>query len=274
MKIVRVFPRRTKATPDDELAFVGDPPLFRPEADEVHVSCTFTWDKPEAERLANAWRNYYPSVSLGGPAYYARGGDFAPGMYLKPGYTITSRGCPNCCDFCLVPEREGRVRILPIREGWTVADNNLLACPRAHIEAVMEMLSTQSQGIVFSGGIEAARLRPWWVKQVVAINLKRLYLAFDQPRQTVAVERAVDLLRGAGLGQRQVGCYVLVGFQGDMLQAAGGRLQWVFEIGATPFAMYYRGPHDLRPQVPKAWRSLVREWSRPSIIFSRAEAQA
>ena len=35
MRIARVFPRRTSATPDSRLAFVGDPPLFLPEADEV-----------------------------------------------------------------------------------------------------------------------------------------------------------------------------------------------------------------------------------------------
>jgi len=39
MKIARVLPRRTSATPDNELAFIGDPPLFLPAADEVHVSC-------------------------------------------------------------------------------------------------------------------------------------------------------------------------------------------------------------------------------------------
>ena len=38
--IARVFPRRTSATPDDELAFIGDPPLFLPGMDEVHVSCS------------------------------------------------------------------------------------------------------------------------------------------------------------------------------------------------------------------------------------------
>jgi hypothetical protein len=59
VNIVRVFPRRTSLTPDDALAFVGDPPLWRPEADEVHVSCTFTWDIPEAKRLAEAWSHLY-----------------------------------------------------------------------------------------------------------------------------------------------------------------------------------------------------------------------
>jgi len=54
--LIRVFPRRTKATPTDRLAFVGDPPLpaFRPARNAiaaVHVSCAFTWDMPEARRL-------------------------------------------------------------------------------------------------------------------------------------------------------------------------------------------------------------------------------
>ncbi len=33
-RIARVFVRRTRATPDDELAFVGRPGLFPPEVDD------------------------------------------------------------------------------------------------------------------------------------------------------------------------------------------------------------------------------------------------
>ena len=52
MKIIRVFPRRTNATPDDDLAIVGRTPGFFDEADEIHVSVAFTWDLPRAEWLA------------------------------------------------------------------------------------------------------------------------------------------------------------------------------------------------------------------------------
>lgn len=62
MKIIRVFPRRTKATPDDELACVGPPDLFA-EADEVHVSVSFTWDKPRAEQLAKEWERIAPALT-------------------------------------------------------------------------------------------------------------------------------------------------------------------------------------------------------------------
>jgi len=47
--IARVFPSRTRATPTDAYAFVGDPPLFLPpDIEEVHVSVTFSWDLRDA----------------------------------------------------------------------------------------------------------------------------------------------------------------------------------------------------------------------------------
>lgn len=54
-KIARVFPRKTKATPDDDLCFFGPPPLLNmPEVDEVHISVTFTYDKPIAQEMYGA----------------------------------------------------------------------------------------------------------------------------------------------------------------------------------------------------------------------------
>ena len=52
MKIARIFPRRTTATPDDALAFTTPPPKVLPDIDEVHVSVTFSYDKQKAEQLA------------------------------------------------------------------------------------------------------------------------------------------------------------------------------------------------------------------------------
>lgn len=75
-RLIRVFPRRTAATPTDDMVYVGDPPLFWPEADEVHVSVTFTWDLPEAERLAKAWAVTGLPVKIGGPATGMRGEAF------------------------------------------------------------------------------------------------------------------------------------------------------------------------------------------------------
>lgn len=97
MKLLRVFPRRTKATPEDSLAYYGPPDLFA-QADAVHISVTFTADKRRAEHLAEMWRHVAP-VTLGGVAYGDPGKEFVPGRYIKQGYTFTSRGCPRRCWF-------------------------------------------------------------------------------------------------------------------------------------------------------------------------------
>ena len=136
--IIRVFPRKTKATPTDALAYFG-PPDRLAEADEVHVSVTFTYDKEYAEHLAEQWKPVAP-VKIGGVAYGDRGEEFVPGRYIKPGYVFTSRGCPRRCWFCSVWKRDPVPRLLPIIDGWNILDDNLLACPRDHVEAVFAML--------------------------------------------------------------------------------------------------------------------------------------
>jgi hypothetical protein len=269
--IARVFPRRTSATPTDELAFVGDPPLFLPEVDEVHVSCAFTWDRSEAERLARAWAKHGYRVLLGGPAYGSPAGEFRLGMYVKTGMTITSRGCIRRCAFCLVPQREGKLRLLDIKPGWDILDNNLLACPRPHIEAVLDMLEAQPRAARFTGGIDARLCRPWFAKRLSAMRVQILYTAYDVPGAKPHVERAIKMLRDEGLTQRQVGCYVLVGQEGDSLEHAEARLEWVFQTGGTPFAMFYRPADDLRFTIPPAWRAFVRGWNRPACVFASHE---
>ena len=128
MKIDRVFPRKTNATPDDTLVFFGPPPLLLlPEIDEVHISVAFTYDRQKAEELAEDWRWVGVPVKLGGPAYDDQAtGEFVPGRYIKKGRTITSRGCNNRCWFCSAWRREGKLRELEIKDGWEVLDNNLL----------------------------------------------------------------------------------------------------------------------------------------------------
>lgn len=153
-RIIRVFPRKTRATPDDGLAAVGRGPELFDEADEVHVSVAFTWDLPLAERLAREWR-YVAPVSVGGPATGQRGEAFVAGRYLRRGYTITSRGCRNRCWFCSVWRRDGDIRELPIVDGWNVLDDNLLQCSDDHVRSVFAMLARQGRRPQFTGGLEA-----------------------------------------------------------------------------------------------------------------------
>jgi hypothetical protein len=113
-RIIRVFPRRTAATPDDGLVVIGQPPTLFDYADEVHISVTFSWDLPFAEKLAKAWGPVAP-VKIGGPATGDTGGEFVPGFYVKSGYIIHSRGCPNTCWFCCERQTELKLLRVPCR---------------------------------------------------------------------------------------------------------------------------------------------------------------
>ena len=268
MNTVRVFPRRTKATPDDAMAYVGGPDMFV-EADRVEISVAFTWDIPTAERLAQRWRRVAP-VFVGGPAYNEPGGDFIPGRYLKPGYVVTSRGCPNRCWFCSVWRRErGVVRELPITDGWNVLDDNLLACSESHIRSVFAMLHRQRERVCFTGGLEAARLTDWHVDLLASLKPRPdLFFAYDTPDDEEPLRIAAKKVFSAGFSptSHHVRCYVLIGYPKDTFQLAEKRLSSVVSMGLTPMAMLWR---DDKGETTIEWRRLQRSWARPAVIYAK-----
>jgi len=268
MRVLRVFPRRTRATPDDELAVVGRGPDWFDEADEVHVSVTFSWDLPEAERLAKAWEAVAP-VKMGGPATGMAGGDFAPGMYLRDGYTITSRGCPNRCWFCEVWRREGPVRELPIRPGWNILDDNLLACSDQHIGGVFAMLRQQTHPVEFTGGLEAARLKPWMAEELRRLRPKQLFFAYDTPDDLEPLRVAGRMLLDEGftVSSHSLRCFVLCGYPRDTMDEADTRMREAMDAGFTPMAMLYRGKQGHRD---REWARFQRAWARPAMIHAKA----
>lgn len=266
--MIRVFPRRTLWTPTDSLAFIGDPPLFRPKDSEVPVSVSvvFTWDIAEGKRLARAWSSFYQNVSLGGPAFGDPGGDFTPGKFIKPGVTFTSRGCPKTCSFCLVPKREGALREIPIKEGWIIQDNNLLACSFQHFKAVIEMLSRQRRGVVFSGGLDAEYFHPWHWERMEKLRLAELWFACDSIQALNHLERVSEMISVVPIRKKR--CYCLIGREN--LQDAEERLERVFALGFLPFAQLYRTEATQSPYSPQ-WKALARKWSRPAAYRPRKE---
>jgi hypothetical protein len=273
MKVLRVFPRKTSLTPTDMLAFIGDPPLWRPEADEVHISVTFTWDIDEGERLAAAWSNYYPVVRLGGPAFASPCNRFEPGRYIKPGVTFTTRGCNNCCSWCLVPEREGRlIEYGDFAPGHIVQDNNLLQASRSHIRRVFAMLKSQRRAATLSGGLDARLVGDWLVEELRGVRIAQLFLAADTKAALKPLEKALKKL--SGLNRQQLRVYALLAFGGESISEAKERLETIWQLGGMPFAQLYQ-PADRFIKYSPEWRRLARRWQRPAImkIESRRIAQ-
>jgi len=255
------------------MAFVGEPPLWRPgnKNTPVFVSVTFTWHRKEAERIAASWSNFYDEVKVGGPAYGDPGGEFTPGRFLKNGCTITSRGCPKRCAWCAVPNREAGIRELQIRPGWIVQDNNLLACSERHVRAVFEMLRAQKRKIYFNGGLDKDFLKPWHRELFDSIPIGELWLSCDSAKDVPRLEKAAEILDGIPLRKRR--CYAMVGFDGESLVAAEHRMQTILRFGFMPFCQLYQ-PEEMKVY-PLEWRHLQRKWSRPAAYMcSRIKNQS
>ena len=272
-RLIRVFPRRTKATPDDANARFGPPDMFD-AADEVHVSVTFTWDKPVAERLAEQWSRIAP-VKIGGPAYGIGDDPFIAGRYVRPGYIFTSRGCPRRCWFCKVWHSHPTPILFPIVDGWNVLDDNLLACPEHHVRAVFAMLQRQKRQVEFTGGLEALSLQDYQVGLLADLKPRpNCFWAYDPGDEFDTLRSAATRLLAAGFTARshRLRCYVLIGHPGDTFTAAEARLRQMMGIGFTPMAMLWRPddkPSQQRHEPSKEWRSFQRRWARPAIIHTK-----
>lgn len=266
--ILRVFPRRTSYTPQDDLVAIGEPGLWNSrlkDISEVHISTLFTWDIPKARRLQRSWERFYSVVKLGGPAFGLDDDCFVAGKYVKPGITFTTRGCNRKCPWCLVPKMEGRFRELAtFPEGNIVQDNNILLSSKQHFRRVCGMLKRQKRAVRFKGGLDARLLTWWHVEWLAELRIAEIFLGFDSKAQEVRVRAAAQKLRHKGLKRDNLRCYCLVGFDGDTPAKAEKRLRAAWDMGLLPFAQFYRPATQEWRKITPEWHDLVWLWSRPA----------
>ena len=138
---------------------------------------------------------------------------------IKPhlNFGFTTRGCPNKCKFCVVPQKEGKMSVVgTLHDLWDGVskliicyDNNILALPDHFFEICRESLDLKVM-LDFNQGLDHRRLNREVVAMLKRISHKEYHFAFDFPSYSATVDRAIDLLQSVGINR----CtwYVLVGF--------------------------------------------------------------
>jgi len=262
--IARVFPSKTNMSPTDENAYFDAPNMFTPKYDEVHVSCTFSWDIDKAKRLKEDWQSRSKAeVKLGGVAIDGESDKpFISGMYLKKGITITSRGCPNNCSFCIIKNNLKEFDIFP--EGNIIQDNNFLACSDRHRNLVYKMLKNQ-KNISFKGGLESRRITPRIAEELRSLRISELWLACDNDRDIEPLRKATEILKKVGFNS-QLYSYVLIGKEEQRLRA-------VREMGVMPFAQLFMNYKDKKTPYTKEMKQYQRIMSRPAITRNIFEGE-
>jgi len=259
--LARVFVRDNVFCPHDEDAYFDEPGLTTPFYDEVHVSCTFTWDRARSLYLQEKWRSRSNKVLVGGPAYNSPTPDFIPGKYVDRSVTFTTRGCVRHCPKCFVPRREGLLRELdPIHAASIVQDNNLFACSDRHWDKVMAMLRTRTR-ICFKGGFDARLATAKRISDLAAIqhHVAELFTACDEPEHLPATVAFIQALKAAGYPRWKIRCYMIIGTN---MTEEEQRLREIYRAGSLPFAQLYRGPDDAEVY-PSVWKDFQKTWCRP-----------
>lgn len=141
---------------------------------------------------------------------------------MKPKINLgfTTRGCIRNCEFCVVPEKEGKIRIVgDIYDLWDgkskdiiLLDNNILALPR-HFQMICQQIKKENLRVDFNQGLDCRLLTEEYAKILSEIRHKEYHFAFDDVKYERSVLKAIELLKKYGINRST--WYVLIGFNTD-----------------------------------------------------------
>jgi hypothetical protein len=235
--------------------------------DKVYSSKVFTWTKTN-RRLPN-------NSIIGGTGYNSDEWlsdeieHICPDYSLyncKQSYGFLTRGCPNKCPWCFVPNKEGGIREHADIEEFVrhkdviLMDNNVLASEFgiAQIEKIIKL----GLKVDFNQGLDARLIDNSIAKLLSKIKwLKPLRLSCDQISQIPHIINAVSLLRWHNTTPRQYFCYVLVKDIPDAIE----RIKTIKALHLDPFAQPYR---DISGKEPTQEQKDFSRWVNHKAIFN------
>ncbi len=194
------------------------------DPDRAYISCIFQKNRDKAISSAVMLRLQYPNVviDIGGPGYDLKKvlpveiENTQPDYTLYPGidYALgfTTRGCIRRCPFCIVPKKEGKLKFIqPIEEIYRpeynaikLLDNNILA-DMDNFRKVARFCIDRNIKLDISQGLDARLLTEESAQLIAQIKpIKKFCFAFDSLKYRPAVERAITLLKDAGVNVRSL----------------------------------------------------------------------
>lgn len=158
----------------------------------------------------------------------------------------TTRGCIRNCKFCIVPKREGKIRIVSpdIYSFWKgqknimLLDNNILAIP-GHFRYICSQLYEENIAVDFCQGLDIRLLTEEVMKYFQYVKIwKQIRFAWDNMKDEVQVINGIRLLNQYRTPLSRIMFYVLIGYnttpEEDM-----HRVLLLRENKVTPFVMPY-----------------------------------
>ena len=191
---------------------IWDFPLMRNKVDKIYVSCIFTKNRDKCKE----WEGV---SEIGGSGYNLKINLPIEIEKVKPKINIgfATRGCIRKCPFCIVPEKEGKIRIegdlYDIWDGKSknvvFLDNNILGLKK-HFYMICRQAQKENITIEFNQGLDIRLLDIDIAKELKKTKLSELWFAWDNMEDEQIVLKGIDILKKAGI--KSFRFYVLVGF--------------------------------------------------------------
>lgn len=175
----------------------------------------------------------------------------------KTTYLWFSRGCVRNCPWCIVRQKEGKIRpvipknLNPQGKYITVQDNNFFES--GNWWPAIQQLRYYDQPVDFQG-IDVRTITKGQCKALDALkHYKQIKIAWDDPHEdlTPYLREITRYIK-----PRKIMCYVLIGFYDEPARLARGfdlyRIMTLSKYGITPFVMRYN-MQDLYQKLLARW---------------------
>lgn len=160
---------------------------------------------------------------------------------INPMATKTTTGCIRRCEFCAVPDIEGKLIEL---SDWPdlpiVMDNNLLAASSSHFDKVIDRLVKWGWAD-FNQGLDSRLLTEYHARRLSEIKKPTIRLALDSMDYEESWVNAFNALRNAGIAKGNIRSYALIGFDSDPGEARE-RCKFISSFGIKALPQWF---HEL-----------------------------